>query len=201
MTTKKKIWIAIAVIAVAAGAYKLYDVYFNYRFMEISADKVYKSGVIPPDQIADYVKKYHIKSIVDLRGPVTQDKINNPESWTQINAEKLAVSRIDGLNYFNIPSEQVPKKENLDKFYKVIDNPDNYPILIHCYHGIGRAQVYSAVYRIEKENFSNEKARQNAAFPVIFSSFDNGTPKGEFLKGYVSRKDSVAPSKPSELGI
>lgn len=191
MSNKKKIWIFIATIAVAAGVYKIYDVYFNYRFMEISENKVYKSGVIPPDKIDDYVKKYNIKSIVDLRGPVTKDKINNPENWTQINAEKAAVSKIPGINYYNIPSEQVPKKHNLDKFYKVIDDPKNYPILIHCYHGIGRAQVYSAVYRIEKENFSNEDARQNAAFPVIFSSFDNGTPKGEFLKGYVSRKDSV----------
>jgi predicted protein tyrosine phosphatase len=191
MSTKKKIVIAAAIIAVAAGAYKIYDVYFNYRFMEISENKVYKSGVIPPDKIDDYVKKYHIKSIVDLRGPVTQDKINNPESWTEINAEKAAASKIDGLNYYNIPSEQVPKKQNLDKFYKVIDNPENYPILIHCYHGIGRAQVYSAVYRIEKENFSGDEARNQAAFPVIFSSFDDGTPKGEFLKAYIPRKDSV----------
>jgi len=196
MNTKKKILIVVGIIAVAAGAYKIYDVYFNYRFMTISEGKVYKSGVIPPDKIADFVEKHHIKSIVDLRGPVTQDKINNPENWTEINAEKKATAEIPGLNYFNIPSEQVPKKENLDKFYKVIDNPDNYPILIHCYHGIGRAQVYSAIYRIEKEGFSNEEARQNAAFPVIFSSFDNGTPKGEFLKSYVSRKDSVRVAQP-----
>lgn len=191
MGTKKKLLVFALIVAVAAGAYKIYDVYFNYRFLEISEGKVYKSGVIPPDKLADFVKKHNIRSIVDLRGPVTQDKINNPESWTQINAEKAAAAQIEGLNYYNIPSEQVPKKDNLNKFYKVIDNPDNYPILIHCYHGIGRAQVYSAVYRIEKENFSNEEARQNAAFPVIFSSFDNGTPKGEFLKAYVARKDSV----------
>lgn len=191
MSTKKKIFLGILFIAVIAGAYKIYEVYFNYRFLEISENKVYKSGVIPPDKIEDYVKKYHIKSIVDLRGPVTQDKINNPENWVQINAEKDAASKIEGLNYFNIPSDQVPKPENLKKFYAVMDNKDNYPVLIHCYHGIGRAQIYSALYRIEYEGFSNEEARKNAAFPVMFSSFDDGTPKGEFLKSYVSRKDSV----------
>jgi protein tyrosine phosphatase (PTP) superfamily phosphohydrolase (DUF442 family) len=194
---KKKIIITVSLVAVLAGAYKIYDVYFNYRFREISEGKVYKSGVIPPDKIDDFVKKHHIRSIVDLRGPVTQDKINNPESWTEIDAEKQAVSKIAGVNYYNIPSEQVPKKENLNKFYKVIDDPANYPILIHCYHGIGRAQVYSAVYRIEKEGVSNEEARKGAAWPTIFSSFDNGTPKGEFLKGYVARKDSAATAKPA----
>jgi len=196
MSTKKKILIGIGIIAVAAGLYKIYDVYFNYRFMTITDGKVYKSGVIPPDKIKDYVEKYHIKSIVDLRGPVTQDKINNPENWTEINAEKDATSQIPGLNYYNIPSDQVPKKDNLNKFYKVIDNPDNYPILIHCYHGIGRAQVYSAIYRIEKENWNNDDARRKAAFPVQFSSFDDGTPKGEFLKSYVPRKDSLRAVRP-----
>lgn len=191
MKKKWKIVIGIVILAAAFTGYKLYDAYVNYRFMEISRNKVYKSGVIPPEKIEGYVKKYGIKSIVDLRGPVTKDKVNNPENWKQINAEKAAVAKISGLNYYNIPSEQVPKKENLDKFYKVIDDPNNYPILIHCYHGIGRAQVYSAIYRIEKENWSNEDARKGAAFPTWFSSFDNGTPKGEFLKSYVPRRDSL----------
>ena len=69
-----------------------------------------------------------------------------------------------------------------------MDNPKNYPVLIHCYHGIGRAQIYSAIYRIEYEGMSNEEARQKAAFPVMFSSFDDGKPKGEFLKNYKTRK-------------
>jgi protein tyrosine phosphatase (PTP) superfamily phosphohydrolase (DUF442 family) len=189
--TKKKIFAAVAIIVLAAGIYKIYDVYFNYRFMEISDNKVYKSGVIPPDEIADFVKKHNIKSIIDLRGPITVDTINNPEKPQEIIAEKNAVEQIPNVNYFNIPSRQVPSKETLNKFYKVMDNKENYPVLIHCYHGIGRAQVYSALYRIEYEGFSNEDARKNAAFPVLFSSFDNGTPKGEFLKGYVKRKDSV----------
>jgi protein tyrosine/serine phosphatase len=27
-----------------------------------------------------------------------------------------------------------------------MDNSDNYPVLIHCYHGTGRAEMYSALY-------------------------------------------------------
>jgi predicted protein tyrosine phosphatase len=58
-----------------------------------------------------------------------------------------------------------------------MDNSDNYPVLIHCYHGTGRAEMYSALYRIEYEKFTNEahvKVRT-----LKFSSFDDGTPKGE----------------------
>jgi protein tyrosine/serine phosphatase len=28
-----------------------------------------------------------------------------------------------------------------------MDNSDNYPVLIHCYHGTGRAEMYSALYQ------------------------------------------------------
>jgi len=188
---KKKILIAIAAIVVIGVGYKLYDTYVNYRFMTISEGKVYKSGCIPPAKIKDFVERYHIKSIVDLRGPADPDTINNPEKHEEIMAEKEATSKIPGLRYYNIPSHQVPNKETLRKFFKVMDDKSNYPVLIHCYHGIGRAQMYSALYRIEYEGWSNDKARKHAAFPVWFSSFDDGTPKGEFLKSYISRKDSV----------
>lgn len=195
MSLKKKI-IAVIVLLVLVGTGKyVYDRHINHNFMTITEGKVYKSGVIPPDEIADYVKKYHIKSIVDLRFPGTGDDVNNPEVPAELTAEKEAVAKIPGVNYFNNGSDQVPKQENLDKFFKIMDNKENYPVLIHCYHGIGRAQMYSAIYRIEYEGFSNEEARSKAAFPVMFSSFDDGKPKGEYLKTYKSRKQLAADKK------
>ena len=102
-------------------------------------------------------------------------------------AEKTAVAKIGGVNYFSNPSEQVPNEKNIATFTEIMDNKDNYPVLIHCYHGTGRAEMYSALYRIEYESFTNEKARQGVRTMVKFSSFDDGTPKGEYLKGYKSR--------------
>jgi hypothetical protein len=48
-----------------------------------------------------------------------------------------------------------------------MDNKDNYPVLIHCYHGTGRAEMYSALYRIEYENFTNEDARMGVDISEI----------------------------------
>ena len=190
--TKKIIaFLLLAVVIVLVGKY-IYDRHINHNFMTITEGKVYKSGVIPPDEIADYVKKYHIKSIVDLRFPGTGDMVNNPEIPAELTAEKNAIAKIPGVNYFNDGSDQVPKQENLDLFFKIMDNKANYPVLIHCYHGIGRAQIYSAIYRIEYEGWDNEKARHHATdpFPLMFSSFDDGTEKGEYLKVYKSKKQT-----------
>ena len=196
MKNNKKIigFSLLAIVLIFVGKY-VYDMNINHNFETITEGKVYKSGMIPPDQIESYVKKYHIKSIVDLRFPGTADLVNNPEVPAELTAEKNAVEKIKGVNYFNDGSDQVPKQENLDIFFKVMDNPDNYPFLIHCYHGVGRAEMYSALYRIEYENFTNEQARQGVRALIKFSSFDDGTPKGEYLKAYKSRKQLASEKK------
>ena len=188
-STKKRIaLVVLLVVLVFVGKY-VYDMNINHNFETITEGKVYKSGVIPPDELESYVKKYHIKSVVDLRFPGTADLVNNPEIPQELTAEKEAIAKINGVNYFNNGSDQVPKPENLDRFFKIMDNPDNYPVLIHCYHGVGRAEMYSALYRIEYEKWTNEQARQGVRTLIKFSSFDDGTPKGEYLKAYKSRAE------------
>ena len=186
-STKRIGLVVLVLIIVFVGKY-VYDMNINHNFETITEGKVYKSGVIPPNEIESYVKKHRIKSVVDLRFPGTADLVNNPEIPQELIAEKEAIAKIKGVNYFNNGSDQVPKPENLKTFFKIMDNPANYPVLIHCYHGVGRAEMYSALYRIEYENWSNEQARQGVRTIVKFSSFDDGTPKGEYLKAYKSRK-------------
>jgi protein tyrosine phosphatase (PTP) superfamily phosphohydrolase (DUF442 family) len=192
MKTNKKIigFSLLAVVLIFVAKY-VYDMNINHNFETITEGKVYKSGVIPPDEIESYVKKYNIKSIVDLRFPGTADLVNNPEIPTELTAEQEAVAKIKGVRYFNNGSDQVPNQKNLDTFFKIMDDKDNYPVLIHCYHGTGRAEMYSALYRIEYENFKNEEARQGVRTFVKFSSFDDGTPKGEYLKAYIPRKEAA----------
>lgn len=196
MTKNKRIigFTILAIVFFFVGKY-VYDMNINHNFETITEGKVYKSGVIPPDELKDYINKYHIKSVVDLRFPGTGDDVNNPEIPTELTAEKEAIAKLPGVNYFNNGSDQVPKQENLDKFFKIMDNKSNYPVLIHCYHGIGRAEMYSAIYRIEYENFTNEEARNGVRTLIKWSSFDDGKPKGEYLKAYKSRKQLAEEKK------
>jgi protein tyrosine/serine phosphatase len=186
---KKKIVLLVVLVALVATGKYVYDININHNFETITEGKVYKSGAIPPDEIADYIKAYKIKSVIDLRFPGTQDLENNPEIPQELTAEKVAVEKIDGVKYFNNGSDQVPVQKNLDAFFKIMDNPSNYPVLIHCYHGVGRAEMYSAIYRIEYEGWDRDEARTSTRFLTKFSSFDLGKPKGDFLHQYQSRKE------------
>lgn len=190
ISMKKKIFgcLILAIVLIGVGKY-IYDMHINHNFETITENKVYKSGVIPPAELEEYINKYHIKSVVDLRFPGTLDLKNNPEIPSELTAEQNAIAKIKGVNYFNNGSAQIPEQQNLDNFFKIMDNKDNYPVLIHCHHGIGRAQLYAALYRIEYEGFTNEEARRKIRAILKFSSFDDDTPKGEYLKSYKTRKE------------
>lgn len=191
----KNILKLLGAIVLAIGVYYVYHVNFNYRFEEISKEKVYKSGLIKPDKLGKYLKEYKIKTVVDLLDPGVQDALN-PAKKINIDAEADAVKKYNEENsadvvHVNIPSGQVPTKETLAKFFQVLDNNASYPVLIHCYHGTGRAQIYSAIYRIEYEKFSDAEARAKTRFMVegfgYRSSFADGKAKGDFLMKYKPR--------------
>jgi len=174
---------------VVAGAY-VWQVNLNYRFETITPNKVYKSAAMPPDKIGDYLIKYHIKTVIDLREPGEHD-LPDPTKPSEIQAEDDAATKV-GVRHVSIPSDQVPTEATLSKFFAVLDDKNSYPVLIHCHDGTGRAVIYSALYRVEYENWSNSAARDKTRPVVSFlsyrSSFADSTPKGEFLMHYMPRK-------------
>jgi protein tyrosine phosphatase (PTP) superfamily phosphohydrolase (DUF442 family) len=193
----KKIFKILFVLLLVIGSYYVYHVHFDYRFEEISKDKVYKSALIKPQKLEGYLVKHNIKTVIDLLDPGVEDALN-PAKQKHIDAEDSAINHINKKNsldikHINIPSGQVPSKETLTKFFEVLDDKNNYPVLIHCYHGTGRAQIYSAIYRLEYENWNNEDARHKTRFLVegfgYRSSFSKGKVKGDFLINYKPRNE------------
>lgn len=188
---KNKIVIGvILLLAIVIVGEHVYNKYLDYNFGEITEGKVYKSGVIPPDKIAGYVKEYGIKTIVDFRHGEIGDELN-PANLNQIEKERIAIDAIDGVTHVHIPSSQIPTEENLEKFYKTLDDKTAYPVLLHCYHGTGRAMIYSSIYRIEYEDMDNNEARKGTRpfYSLPFSSFSESKEKGEYLMNYKKRSD------------
>lgn len=182
-------------LVLAFGLYYVWHVNINHNFEVISEGKVYKSALIPPSQLGSYLKEYKIKTVVDLLDPGVQDALN-PGKLADIQAEAAAVEKYNkehnaDVVHVNIASPQVPTKKTLTKFFEVMDNNASYPVLIHCYHGMGRAPLYSAVYRIEYEKWKDADARRATRFIVqgfgYRSSFADGREKGDFLMHYVPR--------------
>lgn len=184
----KRVFFPLLIVGLAILAFVFYQKKMRYNVVTISENKVYNSGVVPPERLPEFVENYKIKTIVDLRDGLMQTELN-PEDKNQVNAEKSAAEKIASVSYFNLPTDQIPADSTVDKFLKIMDDPRNYPVLIHCHHGVGRSRLFSSIYRIEYENFTNEDARKNARlFWELSSNFSKKSEKGFYLTNYEKRK-------------
>jgi len=196
---KRLLALFFSLIAIAGVIYFWY-VHIHFRFEEISPNKVYKSALIDPDKLESFLIPNNIKTVINLLDPGTQDRLN-PGQMEHIENEDAAIRQINAkhgtnIRHVSIPSGQVPNKETLTKFFEVLDANVSYPVLIHCYHGTGRAAIYSALYRVEYEDWDNEDARMKTRAlgilvesPLYRSSFSKGRSKGDFLINYTPRKE------------
>lgn len=175
----RRLGVALAIVlAISAGGY-YYWVHVNHRFMTITEGRVYKSAEMSPAELKEKVKKYGIRTVIDLR---------HPGPWTD--AERQAMQDV-GVRYFSIPSRQVPTDDVMKRFLLVMDETmaksDYQAVLIHCKDGTGRAPLFSSLYRVEYEGWSNEAARNAIYWQTGMGNFASDSRKGQYILGYVPR--------------
>lgn len=168
---------------VAVGLYWGHWATFGHRFTVITPDRVYQSAVMSPRDLAVTIRDHRIRAVIDLR-------TNAPTGFSP-QQEGLLLHNLD-VRYYHLPSRQVPEKSTVEAFLAVADDPDNYPMLIHCHHGEGRSVLFAALYRIEFEGWDTEQARKASRFFHFRGTFGPEGEKGKFLRSYVPRLDSRA---------
>src|SRR5262249_35695470 len=47
-----------------------------------------------------------------------------------------------------------PADANVARFRKILDDPANHPVLIHCFAGVHRTGAYCAIFRMEYQGWS-----------------------------------------------
>lgn len=105
----------------------------------------YRGGQPKKDQYQS-LKELGVTTIIDLR--------NDPESYEKPTAESL------GMKYINIPMDdaEYPSAGTIATFLKVISDPANGTMFVHCKGGKHRAGVTGAVYRFNKYGWTYEQA-------------------------------------------
>jgi protein tyrosine/serine phosphatase len=87
-----------------------------------------------------------VKTIIDLR----RDYIPEERQW----ANEL------GLQYFNLPlkASKAATKEQTEYFLRLVNDPANFPVYIHCKGGRHRTGAMTAVYRISHDGWTAQQA-------------------------------------------
>jgi protein-tyrosine phosphatase len=112
-----------------------------YRIHEVVKGTFYRSAQLPPAKLGECIQKFGIKTIINLR-TLSPDKI--PQWWL----EELVVAQAYNVKLVNIPmsTEVLPTKETIETLLKIYKDQNNFPILVHCAHGIHRTGLAAFLY-------------------------------------------------------
>jgi protein tyrosine/serine phosphatase len=149
----------VVVLALIAGAVAL-GLHLQAQtrnFRTVRDGVLYRSGQMTPAGLTRVLHDHGIRTVVSLRDGTTASDRATEE-----------VCRREEVNFVRIPitspwgdlGEGVPAEKMVRSFRKVMSEPRNYPVLIHCLGGIHRTGIFTALYRMEFEHWSNTTAMQ-----------------------------------------
>lgn len=118
-----------------------------------------------------------MSDIESLKAQGYKTIINIDDDYMAIMKEKDYAEAL-GFNYIANPIEvqQTVNDEEIDMLLTEMQNPENFPIFIHCQHGRDRTGMLAGVYRVLVEGWSAKEAYAEMlklGFRPQFKKLDN----------------------------
>lgn len=135
-----KVAACIALIGAAWWLRLNYKQFVWFHFVEVKPGVLYRSGQLSARQLEDAVRRYGLRTVVNLR-TVGED----PAAFA---AEAAACRRL-GVEFVHLPMGYgAPETElQIDRFVKLARERVQRPILVHCRHGMTRTGFAVLAYR------------------------------------------------------
>lgn len=164
---------ALAVAAVIIVWHKLGP----YHFKTVKPGVLYRGGTQELYNLAFLTNRYHFKTIVSLRVP---DEDGWFPDWYK--AEKEFCQK-RGIRFYNIPirGKEPPSTEQVQQWLEIMEDQDQYPVFVHCAHGVVRTGVMVALYKIAIEHKDNRSVWEQ--LPRLGHDFTK--PSMQWLKEFI----------------
>ena len=114
------------------------------NFGEVSP--TYFRGAQPESRDYATLASFGIKTVIDLRKDFEADE------------ERLVEAA--GMKFVRIPmtTRVAPTAAQIDSFLKLVNDPANQPVFVHCVGGKHRTGVMTAVYRMVQDGWTSDQA-------------------------------------------
>jgi tyrosine-protein phosphatase SIW14 len=149
----------------------------------------YYRGSQPMATQFDELKKLGIKTIIDLRN----DSL----------AGASQQAREAGLQYVNIPltTKHPATEDQTAQFLKLINDPANWPVFVHCKGGRHRTGEMTAIYRITQNGWSGGKAYEEMKKYDFEDSFFYPRSLKKYVFAYYEQFRSLKTSKTEAIVV
>lgn len=119
------------------------------RFCVVASGKLYRSGQPDEIELRNVLRHYGIRTIFVLREP------EYPEHEMESRVAGEYGARVVCLP---VGSTEPFPPDTLARIREVFADQTGHPILVHCEHGVARTGVVVALWRIEQDGWSGERA-------------------------------------------
>jgi protein tyrosine/serine phosphatase len=150
------------VVAVAVGLPAGYVSYRNANFRNfrvVTPGVLYRSGQLSRAGLERIVHDYGIRTVVSLRDADVDGDVPPDADEAEFCADQdIRHVRIRPQRWWSPTGGPVPAEAGVRRFLAVMDDPANYPVLVHCFAGIHRTGAHVAIYRMEFDRWPTARA-------------------------------------------
>lgn len=163
----------------------------------IESGVLYRSGQLEPAELEREIRDRGIKTVVNL---------GSQENWDEAVCRKLGVKYIDMPvgDVWCICGETPPGHESkspaydMTAFWDLLNQPEQQPVLMHCWGGVHRTGVTAAIYRIRYNGWTAEEAIRE----LDLYGFESFKSKFENIRDYLHQiEDQVARERSAEKSV
>jgi hypothetical protein len=137
--------------------------------------RVYRSAWLDPQPLKEVIERYQIRAVVNLcePGEMGADRI--------IGEREAVTSSGARLIELTMPTAIAPNHPAIAKHLEVMSDPNNYPMLVHCQHGVTRTAKFLTIYDIA---FRGVTADQSLAAQPKFGREDHNVHVKAFVREF-----------------
>jgi len=180
----------IALIVVAAPLlYQRYRLTTSKRLRCVCEGRLYRSGQMTVVGFEDAVRTLGIRTVLNVQNEIPDPDVRRSFLDGRTVKERELCARL-GVRYVLLepdlvaPSTVPPNRPRvIDPFLALLDDPANYPILLHCKAGLHRTGVLAAVYRMEYDGWPASVALQELKENGFGESA--ATAANQYIKQYI----------------
>ncbi|MCL4478584.1 MAG: dual specificity protein phosphatase family protein [Deltaproteobacteria bacterium] len=136
---KKKLLIAASIFLVSLAGYAWYETWQG-NFHAITRNEAYRSAQLDKNELKHYIRRYNIKSIINLRAK----RVNEHWYKTEIEASKTY-----NVTHYDIPlsAEHEPDVQEINQLIHIFRIAQR-PVLMHCKAGADRSGLAAAIWKV-----------------------------------------------------
>ncbi len=157
--------LAATVLALVAAAPLVYAMHRNLHLRNLRVVEegvLYRSGQLTPAGLERVIHDYNIKTVVTLRASKRNPNDSAQDAWEEevCAAKKLKFVRIAPRVWGADEKGEIPAEQAVQEFLDVMEKPENHPVLVHCFAGIHRTGTMCAIFRMEYQGWTCERAME-----------------------------------------